>query len=396
MNCSKNIKIKSKSHGNLISLFLLFIFIIFDIICDNIILINFDSEALYIETILFIGLLFLQIVASPIQSGLSDFYGRKKGLIISLSASLLSLAVLFLYSSKIFPYFIILVIVNLIKGLFGNTIPIVWSAIGDTESKNERFFFAIAESSYAIGYLLLLFVNYISDNIYLILLIGVAPVIIFFCIKKFRDDEDEDAQKTVSVREQLLEEPRLIVNDLKNKILRSLFLSFTLWEISLYCILILYTDFHNKGIPYVVVFMMIGYLFGSAMMKFCKGIGSTTMIKYGYIVSIFSLVPYIFLSFFSRNGDYLLIAGYSLHAVGNAILCPTLLSLTSERSEPHQRGKRFGILDSCDSLAFLIASAIVIIYRKFGLDIFYMALFSFLSMLISLIPYRKFIQLYEK
>ena len=393
MSDSKNANAKNTidSKRNILTIGLLFVFITFDIICDNIILNSFNSETLYIEISLFVGLLFLQILASPIQAGLSDFYGRKKGLVVTLSASFLSLVFLFLYSSTLFPYFIILCIVNLIKGLFGNTIPIIWSAIGDTESKNERFFFAIAESAYAVGYLLLLLMDEAAHmNIYLVSLILVSILIIYSCIKKFRDNKDEECKGGVSIREHLIKEPRLVIKDLKDKILRSLFLAFTLWEISLYSILILYTDFRTKDVPYVAIFMMVGYILGSAALKFCERVKDTTLIKYGYIISIFSLMPYIVLAAFNIKVSYLLIAGYFFHAVGNAILCPTLLCLTSERSEPHQRGKRFGILDSCDTLAFLLASIIIIIYKKFDLDLFYMVIWSFVTMLFSWIPYRKF------
>ncbi len=392
-----NLEATSHVKKDRFSIPLIIIFIIFDVVCDNIILINFNKETSYVEISLFIGLLCLQIIASPIQAGLSDVYGRKKGLITSLSATLLSLIILFLHSSRLLPYFIVLVLTNLVKGLFGNTIPIVWSAIGDTDNKNERFFFAVSEAGYAFGYLLiLLFSNYLTDNAWLILLSLISPVLIYFCKKKFKDVKDADCQQHFSFYECVIEEPRLIINDLHKKSLRMLSYCFTLWEISLYCILILYADFNKFGSPFVGASMMLGYIFGSFMMKFATRFSNYTMIKIGYTISLFSLIPYIFMSFIFKDIYYLLVIGYFFHAIGNAILCPTLLSLVSEGVEPRQKGKRFGILESFDTIAFLISSVIIMLYRKLDLGIIYIVVFSFLAMGISWMPYKIFTKLGAK
>lgn len=385
---------KNTRHGvqERVSIIIIVALIIFDVVCDNVILINFNKETPLVEFILFVGLLFLQIIASPIQSGLSDFYGRKRSLIVAVSASLLSLVVLFLYGSAWFPFFIVLVLTNLIKGLLGNTIPIVWSAIGDTESKNERFFFAISEAAYALGYLLIFFLNpHLSDNGWLFLLMSLAPVLLYILIKGFKDKKDIVQEQKKSIYSHVINEPRLVFNDLKDRSLRLLSYSFTLWEISLYCILILYADFSKSSL--VGVSMMCGYIFGSYAMKHFTKYSDRTMMKLGYIISIFSLVPYLTTLFFVEEVYYLLVGGYFFHAIGNAILCPTLLSMVSTGIAVHQKGKRYGILESFDTLAFLISSIIIMIYNALCLKIIYMVVFSFLTILFSLVPYKKFTQL---
>lgn len=392
-----NSKTTSHTKNDFYSISLIVIFIIFDVVCDNIILINFNKETSYLEIALFIGLLCLQIIASPIQAGLSDIYGRKKGLIVSLSATLLSLIILFLHSSRLLPYFLILILTSLVKGLFGNTIPIVWSAIGDTDNKNERFFFAISEAGYAFGYLLLLlFSKKLTDSTWLILLSLISPILIYFCNKKFKDIKDDECQQHSSFYECAINEPRLIINDLQNRSLRLLSYSFTLWEISLYCILILYTDFNNLGSSYVGASMMFGYIIGSFTMKFTTRTSNNTMIKIGYIISLLSLVPYVVTSMLFKDIYYLLVIGYFFHAIGNAILCPTLLSLVSNGVEPRQKGKRFGILESFDTFAFLGSSIVIMFYKKFDLKIIYIVVFSFLTMVASLIPYITFTKLGTK
>jgi len=157
---------KNQLEQSRVSIYLSMIFMLFDVACNNIILGSFDKETPVKELFLFIGLLVLQIIASPIQTGVSDFYGRKKSLIISLSATLISLIILFFHNSILINYFFILILISIVKGLFGNSSPIVWAVIGDTDGKEERWLFAISTAAYAIGYLTVLFMNLSlsSDN----------------------------------------------------------------------------------------------------------------------------------------------------------------------------------------------------------------------------------------
>lgn len=383
----------SPSKQNKFSIYFTIVLIIFDVICDSVILNSFSKETYFKEIFLFVLLLFLQIIASPIQSGVSDRYGRKKSLIITLSATLMSLLILFLHTSKVFNYFIILVITNLVKGFLGNTTPLVWSVIADADSKDERFFFTVSESGYAIGYLLVIYANNIlsklSDSFSLFIMIPVSVVLIYLLIKHFRDFKDKECQNG-SFFESLKEEPRLIVRDLKEKSLRLLYTSFTLLEISLYSVLILSADFQSNEAFFPAIAMMVGYIVGSVMMKFCGGKTNKTMMKYGFILSIVSLIPYIVASIFFKNINFLLQGGYFFHAIGNAILSPTTLSLSTQGMEDHTKGKRFGILTSFDTLALLITSFIIIIYKKSDLNINYVVDFSFITIFFAWIVYRKY------
>jgi hypothetical protein len=87
---------------------LLILFILADILCDNFLLQKFNNDTGFKSFSILIGFLCLQIVISPLQAGFSDFYCRKKSLIVSLSASLLSLSFIFLYDQKIASYAILL------------------------------------------------------------------------------------------------------------------------------------------------------------------------------------------------------------------------------------------------------------------------------------------------
>lgn len=370
-----------------LSVSLLFVFLVFDVICNNLILSTLKEASN--GKFLFIGLLLVQIVISPIQTGLSNFYGKKKGLIVSLSATLVSLILLLLYSPHMLPYFIMLVIALFAKGGAGNTIPIVWSAIGDIHSKNERFFYAISEACYAIGFLLLLLMNKTLPGVSsLVLLVSIAALVVISCKRKFKDKEDAQCEHALSFRHYLALEPRLIFCDLKDFWFSFLGLSFFFWEVSLYSMLILCADFHEPSVPFLEIFMMLGYLVGSAAMKFCTKFSHHSLIKYGYIIATFSLAPYVISTIFFQSSYLLLVISYFFHAVGNAILCPTLLSVMSGNSIKGQKERRFGILESVDTFSILVVSPIIILWKSLNLSIFYIVLFSFLTMAISWIPYK--------
>src|ERR1700722_12078767 len=82
-------------------------------------------------------LLGLQIIFSPLQGGFSDYYLRRKSIIVSLSATLVSVLLLRISDS----YGIVFLVSSIVlKGVLGNTLPIAWAGIADiTSGKNVRF-----------------------------------------------------------------------------------------------------------------------------------------------------------------------------------------------------------------------------------------------------------------
>jgi MFS family permease len=380
---------------------LILIFIISDVIGGNYIFGSFNNEPLTLEFFLFMGLLILQIIASPVQSGLSDFYGRKKSLIISLSASLLAL-VFVLFQAKSMLFFIPIL---LLKGLLGNTIPISWAAIGDTigetSGKNYRFTFALSTSAYAVGYLFLIFINKSFTTTHSIMvLIALLSIVVYLCYKFFIDTKDAECDASnnsqVSLFKFAAKEFSLVIHDLKISKFRLLLTAFCLWEISLYTILIYFADFRNYEASLTEVAMMIGYLIGTFLVRFCKRISDNLMIKYGYKISLISVIPYLILLPFFNDTHLILGICFFFHAIGNAFLSPTILSIVSNEKEPHERGKIYGLLESADNLAFLLASIAIFICNKFHSGLPYLVTLSFLTMAVSWFPYAKFEKIKRK
>ncbi len=340
-------------------------------------------------------MLILQIIISPIQAGVSDFYGRKISLIISLTFSLFSLIFVYLYDLRILSYLPVLILINLSKGVFGNTVPIAWAAVGDMKGRDFRFSFAKATAAYAVGYLVLIFLNkHLSETQATLLLIISFVFAIYLCIRYFFDLKDIKLDQIknlkISFQKFIFKEILLIIKDVKNKPNQAIFTAWILLETSIYVILILYADFINYESSLVEILMMVGYLIGTYSVKYLSHIEDEKMIRIGYTISLISLIPYFVLVNFVTNIDVVLASCYFFHAIGNALLSPTMFSIISKTREAHERGKIYGLAESADTIAFLIAALFITMYKYFKLDVTLLVSVSFITVLISWIPYRKF------
>lgn len=376
---------------------LILLFVAFDVLCENYVAGSFSNQPPFRQFLLIGTLLILQILISPIQAGLSDYYGRKISLIISISFSLLSLIFVYVYDLGLVSFLPSLILFNLSKGVFGNTVPISWAAVGDIEGKDLRFSFAKATAAYAIGYLILIVLNKFFKDVNATLALIVAfTIILYLCIRYFNDIKDVKIDQIRYLRKPFWEffakEISYILKDVKNKTNQAIFLAWILWEISIYVILALYADFINYESSLVEILMMIGYLIGTYAIKFYSHIEDSKMIRFGYAVSVFSLIPYFVFSRFFSNTDGILAGCYFFHALGNAFLSPTMFSIISKRREAHERGKIYGLAESADTIAFLISVILITIYKYLKLDVNFLIFLSFITVLISWIPYR----IYEK
>lgn len=383
-----------KPRINIRYLILLLSFILADVIGVNYILKAFDHSSLY-QFWVVIGLLALQILASPIQTGFSDFYCRKKTLVAALVFSLVAIVLVYFYTQMKSPSVFLPILIIGIKGCFGNVIPLSWATIADIQGRNPRFSFGLATGGYAFGYLVLVASNRLLQSQLLhFSVISMFVFLTFLCIVGVRDTRDKsdiEKRRRESFPFLILKDNKLILDDLVSLYLRNILFSFFLWEVSMYTILLLYVDFFTNAFSMLPVGMMIGYLCGIGVLKFCDKISDLRMIKIGYYFSIFSLVPiFISLLFVDHMDSYLLVFCYFFHSMGNAFLCPTLFAIISRVSPPHAWGRKYGLVESSDSLAFLCAFVILLASQKLGLGLGTIVIISFLSITLSLLPYREF------
>ena len=370
-------------------LFLIFYFIMMDEICNNSIINIFEDSSHPIALIF--AFLMIQAVAAPIQAGYSDFYCRKKSLIASLSISIISLAFALILVSKCSTSWIVIMLMILVKGLFGNTLPIAWAGLADTKMKDFRFSVGFATIGMAGGYLVLSFLQKLfSPSNSIVASIALVLLGVLLCMKFFVDIRDRDVHKKGN--NSIKKEVTLIFTDfLMCKRFRRALIAFLLWELSFYFVFILDVDMHLEKFKFLSLTMIVGWITGVLILKFAKG-SDTSLIKYGFHLSIWSLVVLIAIRL-SHNGSHsqtlILFFAYS---IGCGFLVPSLFSILSKERKAHEQGKIYGLIDSIDSIAFLLAAILGIVYNSGDFRPIYVFSISFLILLVSVHYYVRFLK----
>ncbi|MCB1106987.1 MAG: MFS transporter [Chlamydiia bacterium] len=390
-------------------LFHILLFIYGDIACENYILRAYNSLAPSLEFLLFVGILLLQVVAAPIQAALSDLYCRKRSLIVSIVCSLLSLILLLLFNLKILYSIPVIIFLSFLKGSVGNTIPLSLAAIADTQDKNYRFSFGLSTLAYTLAYLMMIFsVLYLSDALANGIIVIFYIIVLFLCITCFKDIRDRDFHSSrnsqhTSLIKLVSHELSLVVHDLKKPFFQHAIFAFLLWEISVYCVLLLYVDFNKIDFRIISITMMVGYLFGIYLLKKFNDVSDSKMGKMGMFLGSLSLIPFYFhflTQFFkltTQSFPFLVLAGcYFFHSVGMAILPPTLFAMLAKGARQHEQGRIYGVMESVDTIAFLISSISVMIYNFANLKLIYIITLSFVTVVVSWVPFKKYLILKPK
>lgn len=377
---------------------LLLSFIFIDEVTGNFIFNIFAKQNGFYELILYSSFLIFSIIASPIQAGYSDFYCRKKSLVVSLSFSLASVFFILLSLQNLYSPFLFLSLAILAKAGLGNNVPLSWAGIADTQTKNFRFSFGLSTSAMAFGYLILIVIQKLfSLNASFFIIILSLSIILYFCIKYFTDIRDkkspEEIQsqlKKIEGKILILEEMKLIINNfLKYRHIRKALVTYFLWELSFYAVLITDVDLKIKEFNHLSLGMMVGYLIGVLLLRIFQKKTDDQMIRTGYIISLLSLT-FIFILSPVYNMQFILIPCFSCFSLAAAFLAPSLFAILSREKGPHEQGKIYGLIDSVDTIAFLLASISVMIYKEFNLNLVFFALFIFVVFALSWFPYAQF------
>ena len=381
---------------------LLLSFLFVDEICNNYILEVFSQYSTTKVFFLYVVFLLTQIIAAPIQSGFSDRYCRRKSLLVSLSFSMVSIIII-LVSGNIYFSILSFFLIILAKGGFGNTLPMSLAGIADTKSPNTRFSMGLSTGAMAAGYLaLLVFRMTLKQSILPYVLIVLFIVIIYVGVKYFIDIRDKDA-KTISVSPNepkwkialkefrlVLEEPKLIKKEFKKPRPRWAIYTFLFWEISQYSIHMLNVDLQINRFSNLTTSMASGYLVGIIFLKLLHKVSDNRMIRIGYLVSIFSVFPFYFLSPFFNDTKIIMIVCYFFFNLGAVFLAPSLFSILARERQPHEQGKIFGLLESTDTIAFLLASIVTILYNLSKLPNIVIVSFSTMILIFSWFLFSRF------
>lgn len=311
-------------------------------------------------------LLGLQIIFSPLQAGFSDFYLRKKSIIISLSATFISV-ILLKISMNYSPAVLFCAII--LKGVFGNTLPIAWAGIADiTRSRNIRFALALSICFLAIGsWGSLLALPYLTTKSFFYLIVVLLSIGIISTIYPFKDFEDTPKPDFLKHKSPL----RMLVNectsiyDLSKKPLNFFtLLAFLFSEISFYQILFrieVFTNYHC--FIHIPLAIGIGYTVGTITLKFIKAQDRFVCLS-GLILSVISIFTINILFLTKIENQFTFTTFFAFYSFGYALFTPSLFSLITPREHPHLQGKIYGMIESTDSLASLLAFLIVFLSRE--------------------------------
>ncbi|MBS0652096.1 MAG: MFS transporter [Verrucomicrobia bacterium] len=386
--------------SRLITLLIISLFVYADIICENVIVIVNDQQSHFIATAFVFGFLVLQVFFASIQSALSDFLGRKKSLIISFSVSLFCLLCTYLYSDYYLRFGFFLILALACKAVWGNTIPISFAAIADTQGKNYRRSFALASSTYSIAFITLIAINLFSKSNFVYISISTIILLasLIACMFAFKDTSDKTAHLPHDVQLAYhsrnifskcwkvgIREIGLLAKELRRPLTKYGLSAYILWEISMYSIIISQIDLSNSSPQQITLAMMFGYLFGALILQGrpLSKISDRKMMNYGYVLSFLSFFPYFLLMNFIHSQSLLIGICYTLHALGNAFLSPTILSILATGRSTHDQGKILGLVESADTVAFLLATLFVMVYTTCQWSISFLVSFSFVSFSIS-------------
>lgn len=300
---------------------------------------------------LFVLFLSLQVIFAPLQAGLSDFYCRKKSIIFCLICITTSICISSLYNYRID----LLILAALLFGIAGNLIPISRAGLLDLifPNQNFRFYIGLSTVAIALGYCFSAILFRILPG-FVILLLIIAALIIGIFIAYFYFIDIKDTQPSRHKGEfSLSHEIDSLWNDfLKKPIFFLLFLTYFFLEVAFYEMFFDYTATTPESFLSSVIVMCLGYIVGAFVIK--TSIRSDERwVKRGLFCSFLALA--LFTCIPIDRFLLLRLAFFVLFSAGYGLSIPCLFSLLSKQEAAHSQGRIYGLVDSFDAGALLIA-----------------------------------------
>lgn len=300
---------------------------------------------------LFVLFLSLQIVFAPLQAGLSDFYCRKRSIIFCLICITMSVFISSLYTYRKD----LLILSTLVFGIAGNLIPISRAGLLDLifSHHNFRFFIGLSTVAIAMGYYLssIFFRFFPIYFILLLILIGliVGIAIAYFYFIDIKDTDSLTPKMEFSLSQEVY---ALWNNFLKRPIFLLPLLTYFFIEIAFYEMFFDYTATSPESFLYSVILMCLGYMIGAFILRTSTR-DDEVWIRIGLFCSFLSLV--LFTCTPTDTAIYLYLIFFVLFSMGYGLFIPCLFSLLSKQEPAYNQGKIYGLVDSFDAAALLIA-----------------------------------------
>jgi DHA1 family tetracycline resistance protein-like MFS transporter len=305
----------------------------------------------------------MQFVFSPILGRLSDKYGRRPVLFVSMLGSAVGYVVLGLANTLVLVF-----VGRIISGITGGNISAAQAYIADVTTKENRAKgMALFGAAFGLGFVLGPAIGGITSKygvhvpfFIAALLSLIAATAVYFVLPESRrvrtDGSDEEPIGRIAELIGSLREPKF------GTISLTYFLLVTAFSIMTYAF-VLYTAFSFKynaeqnGYLFALVGLTAvfgqGVLFGPLVKRF----GETWLAAFGCLLMAvtFIMIPFVSPAFAGLAG---LLGVCIMLAFANSLASPSLTSLASKITHEHRQGSALGILQSGASLARAIGPTI--------------------------------------
>lgn len=340
----------------------------------------------------------LQFFAAPLWGGISDRYGRKPILLISIFGLFLSY-VIWIFSGS----FTLLILSRFIGGIMGGNLSVATATIADvTTPKTRSKGMAFVGIAFALGFIfgpaiggaltamnpVVHFSEYeawgINPFSYAALFAAILSFINLISIaKNFEEtlDTSNTSKRVVNIFK-LFKPIGIREVNLTNYSYFLFISAFSGMEFTLTFLAVerfAYTSMDNAYM-FVFIGILIALVQGGFVRRKAHNIGE----KKVAVMGLLSLVPGLLIIAYASNG-FLLYLGLFFLAVGSAMAVPTLTSLVSLYTPAADQGQSLGIFRSLGSLGRVIGPIIAsLVYWKFGSVVPYLggAIFLILPILV--------------
>ena len=296
---------------------------------------------------------FVQFLFNPVLGRLSDKYGRKPVIVVSLLINAIGY-IIFAFTTS----FVVLLISRIVAGIGGSSIGVAQAYIADVTTKENRAKgMGIIGSAFGLGFVFgPLIGGFLSSYGYMITGFGSASFsILAFILTLILLPESNINREESSEKERKLfdvEGLKRVFAKPERAILIFLFFVLTFSFANIYGTFALlgleiygFTDLQN-GYMFGIIGLTSAIVQGGLIGRISKAINKKTLLKIGsfLIMITLALIPF--------GGTFLGLAIISVFlALGTGIFQPTVLSLISEVTPENEQGVTLGVNQSVSAFA---------------------------------------------